>query len=50
MVPTTFWSKKNVGPKNWVKTIGSITTEIFLIWTNVVRTKLSGYWFVVRFG
>ena len=46
------WWKQNVGPKrilvrslrppnNWIQKIWSITTEIFLIWTNVVRTNVA---------
>ena len=31
---------KKLGPKNWVK-IGSVTAEIFLIWTNVARTNVA---------
>ena len=46
VVQTKFWSKiiwapKNLGPKRLVK-IGSVTTEIFLIWRNVDRRN--GAW------
>ena len=34
------WSKKKFVPKSLVK-IGSVTAEIFLIWTNVARTDVA---------
>ena len=35
-----FRSKKSLGPKSLVK-IGSVTAEIFMIWTNVTRTDVA---------
>ena len=40
MVEKKLRAQKNLGPKRLV-TIGSVTAEILLIWTNVARTNVA---------